>query len=272
MRFDWYSATVQADVEEILPALLGDVSELRDVRPGRGMHGYHRGAEVVRGERKFATLMWGGNGGGVHVQASGYDAADTSQRLRDAFPKHSVTRADVCEDYTAPGAWDYLASLALAVADQEGIKVTQAGDWHRCKDGRTIYLGAPSSVLRARIYEKGRQIGGDPDHVRVELVARPKGDARESASWMLPREFFGGAAWTREIAWRLTGEEVKRMRMGTVYRDSDVERTRLALVRQYGPALLSWAAEVGGPAELGVELVERVNQHRQSQAKARSRQ
>jgi hypothetical protein len=52
------------------------------------------------------------------------------------------------------------------------------------------------------------------------------------------------------------------MRCGTVYRDSDVERTRNALARQYGPALLAWAEEVGGAAALGPALLARIEEVR----------
>lgn len=268
MRFDWYSATVHGtEADEVLPVLAGGLHELRDVRPGRGMHGYTRGAEVVRGDRKFASVWWGGNGGGVHVQASGADAPDTAQRIREAFPDHYVTRADVCEDYTAPGAWEYLSARAIGIADQHGIKVNFAGDWHRGQDGRTVYLGAPSSTLRARVYEKGRQVGGDPNHVRAELVARPKGDARKQCSWMLPREFFGGAEWAKDLAFSLGVEDVKRMRLGTVYRESDTARTRNALARQYGPAVLAWVEEAGSEAAFAGELVELIHSLRRGTLK-----
>lgn len=238
MRFDWYSATVHAEAEEVLATLVGPLGDLRDVQPGRGMHGYIRGAEVVRGDRKFASVWWGGNGDGVHVQATGEEAAETSQRLRDAYPEHAVTRVDVCEDYTAPGAWDVLSKLALDTADEFGIRVNMAGDWHRCRDGRTVYVGAPSSVARLRVYEKGIQLEQDPDWVRVELVTRPKGmDARARCATAAPAEFFGSSRWSVRLAERLGAGEIARMRCGTVYRDSDFERTMTAMLRQYGPTL-----------------------------------
>jgi hypothetical protein len=232
------------------------------VRPTRPFHGYHQGAEVVRGDRKFASIWWGGNGGGVHVQSSGEESQDTARKLREAFPQHHVTRADVCDDYSAPGAWDVLSKLALEVADAEGIKVHYAGDWHRGEDGRTIYLGAPSSVARGRCYEKGRQIGRDPDLVRMELCVRPKGDARLVAAQAQPAELWGAARWSLALAGKLGMGDIDRMRCGTVYRDSDVERTRNALCRQYGPALLAWATEVGGPEALGVALLGRIQEIR----------
>lgn len=258
MRFDWYSATVhEAEPEEVLPVLQED---LCDVNPMRPMHGYGYGAEVVRGDRRFAMVWWGGNGGGVHVQSSGPDSDLTASKLRAAFPRHHVTRADVCQDYSAPGAWDVLSKLALEVADAQGIRVNHAGDWHRGQEGRTLYLGSPSSVARARCYEKGRQIGRDPDLVRMELCVRPKGEARLACATAEPRAFWGSARWSLALADRLGMSDVERMRCGTVYRVSDVERTRFALVKQYGPALLAWAAELGTPEALGVELVTRVQE------------
>lgn len=259
MRFDWYSATMDADHSEVIAELLPD---LGSVKPSRPFHGYQHGAELVRGDRKFCSVWWGGNGGGVHVQSSGEEAPVISARLREVFPKHRVTRADVCEDYSAPGAWDVLAQLALEVADAEGIKVHYAGDWHRCEDGRTLYLGSPSSVARGRLYEKGRQLGRDPNLVRAELCVRPKGDSRQECATALPAQLWGSARWSQQLASRLGMGDIERMRCGTVYRDSDVERTRNALARQYGPALLAWADQAGSAEQLGRELLDRVRELR----------
>ena len=70
----------------------------------------------------------------------GLGTPDLVTALRDHLPDHGVSRADVAEDYTFPGAWDCIVSTALKLADELGIQVHHEGDWHRGEKGRTIKL------------------------------------------------------------------------------------------------------------------------------------
>lgn len=253
MRFDFYGASVEADPSELLAGLASKF-DLAGVRPGRPMHGFRRGAEVHRGDRVLARVWWEGTGPDPHVQGSGEAAPIVADYLRGLPYSHYVARCDSAEDYTAPGAFDVLAGLCLTVADQHRIRVLHQGDWHRGLDGRTVYLGAPTSPTRVRCYEKGLQVGGDPNHVRVELQVRPKARARSLLAVSQPVEVWGCSAWSRDLAGRLSMPDVEKIRVGTSWRAPDEQRARYSLVRQYGRVLTSWANDLGGWEQLGPVL------------------
>ena len=250
MRFDWYAATVTAPHEEVLGEAC-EAFELAGVEMIRPRHGYRYAAAVTRGDRRLAEVLWGGNPG-CHVIGTGEDAPAVSELLRERWPVHRVTRVDVAEDYAAPGVWDELVSVVLELADRHELKVRHVGDFHRQEDGRTVYVGAPSSVGRVRVYEKGLQVGGDPDWVRVELVARPsRREARVAMAALSPPACWGVTSWCAELAEELGAEAVARFKAGTVYQPGNVERARAALLHQYGKTLTGWADEAGGWSQLG---------------------
>lgn len=269
MKIDAYSATVRGSVDHVLGELVA-ASDLGAVRPSRAFHGYQHGAQVHRGDRVLAQVLWGGNGGGVHVSAMGQESGQVAHVLRHHFPGHPVTRLDAAEDYIADGAFDQLSGLALEVADKHRCRVYHAGDWHRAEEGRTIYVGSSTSVAQARVYEKGKQLGGDPNWVRVELVARPKRpEARVAFSQMQPVEVFGVSKWSRELGERLSGQEIERIRAGSLWRAPDLSRARSAIIRQYGPLLGAWADEVGGWERLGQVLGAEIEAHELAKLKPR---
>jgi hypothetical protein len=166
--------------------------------------------------------------------------------LRKWQPQHRVARVDVAEDYTGEGTWDRLSTLCFKIADDHQLRTEHQGDWHTGVHGRSVYLGGRQSVAREICYEKGKQIGGDPNHVRMELRVRPaRRDAKYLASQSSPMELYGAARWSRDLAQRLGHPEVARLSLGTVYRDEDVQRARRSLLRQYGAVLRGIEAEVG---------------------------
>jgi DNA relaxase NicK len=171
-----------------------------------------------------------------------------------------VARADAAEDFSGPGCFEQLSGMCLAVADRHSIKVEHAGDWHRGQAGRSIYLGGREAVTRLICYEKGLQVGGDPTHTRVELRVRPKGAGKLLASACTPLQLWGGARWSLELGCKLTGEEVQRMSLGTVYRDEDHKRAVRMLLRQYGPTLRTLCDEHGSWSAVGEYLGEGLSQ------------
>ena len=257
MRFDWYGASAAAKPEVVLEGLVRRL-DLASVRRSRGLWGFLHGAEVHRGERVLATVMWGGTGPDTFVQGTGENAPAVAEYLRGSEFEHRVARADVAEDYSAEGAWDTLSGICLKVADLHRVRVEHAGDWHRGEAGRSIYLGGRDSAIRAVCYEKGKQLRRDPHWTRVELRVRPKGDGKSQAARAEPLRLFGGSRWSANLATELGAPAVERISVGNVYRADDAQRAREALVRQYAPTLRAWAAEVGGFEQLGREIEARV--------------
>lgn len=269
MKFDWYQATCEGKPEVIVDALLREWPDA-SVRPGRACNGYARGYELANGSSKCATVQYGGQamGPGVHVTATGGNAPAAAVALRRGIV-HRVTRADAAEDFEEVGAWDKLFAIGIEVAEDFGIRTKHLGDYHRAQHGRTLYVGAPSSIVAVKIYEKGKQLsataGDHPNWVRVEASVRPKGEARILASAVEPASLFGYSRWSKEMAFLIGAGDVARVKAGTIWRDSDDDRTWAAVLRQYGPFLQrrkeedhgSWAAlgcQIGSDLE-AFELV-----------------
>lgn len=243
-EFDWYAATVRVgDPGEVIAELVRGL-ELVDARPGKAMHGYEEGAEIARGDRVLARVWWGGNPG-VHVQAAGENAREVSPVVRSRFPGHRVSRADAATDWIRAGLFDELARVLLAYATANGISINQQGDWTR-GEARTLYLGSKYSPVRLVLYEKGYESGGDRNWVRLEVRVRPKGDAKAVVASWTPDDCYSASPWLVEALAAIGWEELKPQSVGTVWRPSDVERARAAMLKQYGATLRVWAIELGG--------------------------
>jgi hypothetical protein len=251
MRFDWYAGTVPEEPQTVLSALVA-AADLADLRPARPMHGYTHGAEVVRGDRVLVRALYGGpNGPDTHIWASGEDTEWFVDQVRRNWPEHRVTRVDSAEDFTAPHAWEALSHLALEVADEFGINVVHQGDFHRGIAGRTIYLGSRDSPTQMLVYEKGKQLGADPQWVRCEARVKPKRVGRETMAACTPLDVWACSRYLRAIGERLSHQDLQAIRIGSVYRPPDDARAWNALARQYGRILRDKSALLGGWSELG---------------------
>lgn len=257
-RFDWWqSSVINADHETVLRVLREGV-ELSSVYPSTARHGYLYGAEVRLGDRVHARVWWGGNPG-VHVQASGDTAPGVSRIVQGAGVEFGwvlhVTRADACLDWRMKGLFDLMAGKMIAYAKEKGIKINQQGDWAR-GESRTLYLGARSSACQLVLYEKGyEQQDDDKTWVRMEARAYPKKQAKALAGYWAPFEVFQ-VSWIPDLLASVGFDEVESYAIGTVWRKSDTERARAALLRQYRAVLKSWSDELGGWDRLGAAVAE----------------
>ena len=264
-RFDWYQATVRAPVEVVQ----GCLSRLA---PGsweplaRAPHGYSFGARLVAQDGPVATLWWGGCHTHPHAVTSGEMAQAAAELLRADLPDHSVSRADACEDYAEPDAYDRLQRIAIGVAKDRGIKVGTAGDHLVTLKGRTVYLGATSSHTRLRLYDKAEELrqqfaldpvrlAAVPEHLaRFEVQVRPQTpEAKLAAAKVDPLVLMGSAAWTRELMRQVAGIELHPFECGKVWRQSDDDRAYAAVLAQYG-GLLRRIAAVQGWEALGLQI------------------
>jgi DNA relaxase NicK len=114
--------------------------------------------------------------------------------------------------------------------------------------GRTLYVGAPTSAVRVRVYEKwlespGQYVEGTN---RVEVQLRPPSRAKGPVSAWTPAETFCASQLTRRLASEL-GLEVAHP--GTLQKSRetpDLERTLEAMGTQYGKAVDRWLSLSGG--------------------------
>jgi hypothetical protein len=208
------------------------------------------------------------------VVSSGESAAKVAEVLRTEYAtKHRVTRADACIDYSEPGAYDRLQDLALGVAKEKGIKVNTAGDHLLTLEGRTLYLGAPTSHTRLRLYDKAAELRQKlrwspkrvtvPDELaRLECQVRPQTPgAKYLAARASPIELMGSSAWMRELMLRVGGLELAPFEAGRPWRQADDDRAYGALLAQYGGLLKRVCADLGSwdmvGRQIGCDLAER---------------
>lgn len=131
----------------------------------------------------------------LHVRLSGAVtelALAALRRLEPGVEHGLVTRYDVAVDGTLTDeSYEDLARLVADVAMSAGfdgrpVSTSVAGDWIGGRDGRTLYVGAPSSSVRARFYEKGIQLGSSDSWVRLEWQVRPAASTPLSALSLRP--------------------------------------------------------------------------------------
>ena len=265
-RFDWYQATVRAPLPEVR-AVLSALS------PGgqweyakRAPHGYAFGERLVDDAGLVAQVWHGGHHTYPHAVISGELAQAGAEVLRTHLPDHGVSRADACIDFADAGAYDRLQGLALGVAEDRGIKVGTAGDHLLTLKGRTLYLGAPSSHTRLRLYDKAQELrdkfADDPvklqgipqELARLECQVRPQTrEAKFAAATVDPLVLMGSAAWMRELMRQVAGLELEPFEAGRVWRQSDDSRAYAALLAQYGGLLARLAGDQGWEC-LGLQL------------------
>lgn len=266
-RFDWYQATVPAPVRDVLEALPGVVEGGQWERMRKAPHGYGFGSTLVDHDGPIARVWWGGMHEHPHVVASGEVAPQVADLLRAEWPAHRVSRADVCEDYAEPGSYDRLQDLALSVARDKGVRVGTAGDHLLTKEGRTLYLGAPTSHTRLRLYDKAAELRakfrGQPQKLaaipeelaRFEVQVRPQTpQAKQAAAQADPVSLMGSAAWTRRLMLLVAGLDLPPFTAGKVWRQADDQRAEAAMLSQYGGYLRRLLADHGSWECVGLQL------------------
>lgn len=271
MRFDWYAASFDNDVHPmaVLDALRSRL-DVAEVRESRGLHGYHQRFQLLdSGGHEAASVLCGGVPV-PHAWASGSVTPAFVDAVRADFPCHRVTRMDAAEDFDAAGCYDMLRDLCRSVRERAGVKGREILP-DQAEDGRTYYLGAPSSPTRCRLYEKGLQerarTTGDPALIsptwtRLEAQVRPQKLAREAAATATPEQAWGYARWLQLLGDEALALDVPRVK-GRIRQASDDERALSFLVKQYAGVLERLRFDLGDWACVGLQLGELVTQHRQ---------
>lgn len=275
VRFDAYTATTtEADHDQLLQ-LVGDTLADAGVNPlglrlreGQGFHTFGRriGVSDDTGS-EVAAVMWGGRQGErAFIEVKGEHTPACVKRLRERF-RHRCTRGDVCADFDAPRAFEGLLQHVLAVKGEHRLYGEQRGDWQDHPElGRTFYLGAASSPLRCRLYEKGKQPDyahlDRPNWARLELQVRPAKEAKDTFAGLSAEEFWGASRWTRDLAAKALLAHVDPHPAGTVWRQSSRDRALAVMCKQYGAHLMSLAADLGGWDVLGLTLNEIIKEQR----------
>jgi hypothetical protein len=148
------------------------------------------------------------------------------------------------------------------------------GDHLLTKEGRTLYLGSPSSACRLRLYDKADELrakySADPVRLqdvpanltRLEAQIRPQTkDQKLSFASIEPLQAMGSSAWLRAVWLGVAGLELDPVQVTKPWRASDDDRAWSYLLAQYG-GLLRRRFEVLGDwpcvgLQLGHDLEER---------------
>ncbi len=268
-KFDWYQGTFHDLDEAEIVRHFELASDLAEMKPSAAKNGYETGVEFSRAGRVICKIWWGGNPG-VHVIGTGADSPWVAEQMRKIGP-HQITRVDSALDLVSPGLFTAITGDLIEYAKQHDIVINQQGDWARGQ-ARTLYLGAPSSVVRLVVYEKGYEAGGDLNWVRFEARARPKGrDARSAVSRWEPKQVFGASAWLTKALEAIGWAELVPESIGSVWKPSDAVRARRTLLKQYGAILANWAEETTW-ASLGHEIAKELETIRLESAIAKGEQ
>lgn len=261
IKFDWYATTIQ-DVSD--PQACGLVDhllrfyDLSDWGPDKNLNGYERGGQIFRGEHKLCRLMWGGNSG-IACLATGSDSPALVEALRSFGMPHKPSRIDSCVDWYEDGLFDRMSSVLIQFARDNRLQLDHMGDWTR-GEKRTLYIGSKSSPVYLCLYEKGHQMGLDApkNWVRLEVRAKPANQHRAMAAAWGPKDIFC-LSWIPKALVLLGWQSLERKAIGTIWRAPDDLRSRAALIRQYGPTMAKWAAELGSWEALGPAIQEAID-------------
>lgn len=273
VRFDAYvGTTTAAKAADVLPLMTSQAGDT--VRGGRGFHRFlerlsvkdHAGDEV-------ASLQYGGTAHGDRImfEVKGERTPAFVELLRAAY-EHRCSRADSCVDIERPGAFEALLEPVLRVKAEHRLYGPKDGDWEFPELGRTQYLGAKSSAVRARLYEKGKQPEyrhlDRPHLARLEIQVRPAKDAKSEYSRLSALEVWGASKWTRQLAAEVLASHLDPHPPGTVRKDTKREQALRWMVKQYGPHLTSLADDLGGWDCLGLTLREMLSEEHQRKRRA----
>jgi hypothetical protein len=249
-RFDWMQATVTED-PKILADMLG--GNLRaEISDGKGLNGYRASYVLKRRDETLARVLYGGANGRPHVIATGAATDDVVPALRLGWQgAHTVTRMDSASDFDEVGGYDRVREVLLELATSSRMQVQEIESTKGGHRSRTIYLGAPASRVRVRLYEKGmfeRQKGqhdAPEGWFRLEAQIRPDGlRAREKAAELDAVGAWGQSPMLRKLATAVLGIDVEPVKM-QLKREPDYMRALQFLVKQYGPTLERALAEEG---------------------------
>lgn len=248
--WDWTATTHDAEAQglgtsQVAHTLLR-VMDPTHVLPGKGLQGWRRSAVAYDADGyKLGAVYWGGDRGDVHVVATS-DAADLVRPRVAGLYEAKTARVDTRVDTKV--TFNDLVALARDVAGPR-TKVTymesHVGDE---STGRTLYVGAPTSNVRVRIYEKWLESPNQYEEGtnRVEVQLRPPSRGKQLVSEWLPGETFCASKLTRRLAEEL-GENIYKP--GTLQKRKgtpDLEQSLRAMGEQYGGVVDRFLSRTGG--------------------------
>ena len=256
MRFDAYAGNVRGGTPSCVVAeAVANFTHAR-VERGRPRGRYHDCFDV----KDLGELVgWVGHDAALdtaYFECKGIHTPEAVKAIRSHWAhEHTASRADACEDFDEPGAYDYLRDLVDRTKDPrvKSMAITpRDGD-----RGETIYWGSPSSAAMIRLYEAGKMKDrlhfNRPDWKRLELQCRPaKAAGKVALASMSPLDVWGMSRWTQRVAEQVAQSPVARF---VAQQDpSTFDRTTLYLARAFRRHLDEMLADFGSWSCIGSEI------------------
>lgn len=262
MRFDWYQSTVPEQPEALIGQLFERLGGV-EVKRSHGKHNYHHSASILDGKGdRIALVLHGGSNGHPNVTSSGDKTPAFVSLVRELWPNHRVTRVDSAEDFDGEGAYDRLYAVCRDVASECRIK-GRAILPDDIAEGRSYYLGAPTSDVRVRLYDKAAELRRHiepgrhdqiPDNLtRLEVQARPREMWRVFASQMTPEMIWGFSSWSTKLAQGALGLALDRIEM-RARKETTHDRAYRYMVTQYRNVLMRQLEDLGSWSAVGMQL------------------
>lgn len=261
-RFDAYTATSREFNPHQALAMIQQPGD--EVTEGRGFHSFGSRVSVkdASGSEVGAVSYGGRQEGRTMIEVKGERSPAVVEAIR-AFP-HQATRLDSCVDWEYPGCFEDRLQLVTECKASSRLYGERRGDWDMPELGRTVYLGAPTSAVRFRLYEKGKQPEYRhllrPDLVRAEIQIRPEKAAKKGFSERTPLECWGVSPWSRRMAREWLLAQLDPCPPGYVRRETSRDRALRFMAGQYGGHLRSLYEDLGSWECVGLTLREMIEE------------
>ncbi|MBB3345970.1 hypothetical protein [Sphingomonas sp. BK069] len=179
--------------------------------PGRA--GYRAGLKAASPVNSGSISIIGDNPrslGWSLLSATGGAAEWGWNAAAHGFDVVQANRIDAALDFRcSQRTFDRLFDELTGIVRVAGLRPHPVGD---AEWGRTCYVNWPrklryertgnekAATFTGRLYEKGKELGQDPDWRRFEVVMRPdKPEKKERAFLLEPHEIIGSPAWSRSF-------------------------------------------------------------------------
>lgn len=243
--WDW-SATTHDGRKGVVDDLLGALGA-EVVLPGRGLQGWSQSVQGYDADGYLlGSVYFGAARDDVHVLSTSA-AADAARQAVVGMDRARTARVDTRVDTLLP--FDTLAGVCEDAAASYGSRITRMESSERGQSlGRTVYLGAPSSAVRVRVYEKWLESPGEyvEGTNRVEVQLRPPSKVKERVSGWSPAETFCASRVTRDLAHRLGDDLPPKATLHLKRGMPDLERSLEVMGDQWRNAVRRWLEVSGG--------------------------
>lgn len=258
--WDWSATTHDSRSEDVgaravMVRSLVDALGGMHVLPGKGLQGWQRSLEVYDCDGyALGKVYLGGERHDVHVVSTSAAAEVVRSDVLGLGYSAKTARVDTRVDSLV--SFEGLSLIMRKAADTYGSRLIYMASEERGRSlGRTLYLGAPTSAIRVRLYEKwlespGQYVEGTN---RVEVQLRPASSVKERVSSWSRAETFCASKVTRELAERLGAGLVPENSLHVAKGTPDLERTLAAMGEQYGRAVDRWLQTSGGDVDRVIE-------------------